>query len=247
MVAGIALAVAIARAFPDEALCDETHAQDTAEVLKRDGRSLPHRLRDLADDLETLERTGAPPPDRIANAPILERWGLAPARARILRGTLAGPHPDIATGRTITSSQIFATDEHQWARTLSRWYGSARARTPRLQLPWLTAPTARRRQMPLMPWSVPSWPPFPAIVKPPTRRRASMPTTAPISTGSSTWTRRGRLPVLSRTRPPASPDVLAAQLLVARAFGRQRRLVESLRRGSRLSWSLLRTPSGRRI
>lgn len=97
----------------------------------RDSRSFPERLRELADDLETLDRGKRPTADILADAPVLEGWAVGTVPVPVLRGVASG-HPSIATGRPVVTTQVMATDNATWARTLSRYYvlGSAAGERP---------------------------------------------------------------------------------------------------------------------
>lgn len=112
---------------PSVDLIDGLHAANA------DSRSVVERLRDLADDLEALDRGQGPTASALAQAPVLDGWAAEIAPVRVLRGIASG-HPNIAGGRSVVTTQVMATDNATWARTLSRFYvlgmpaGAARRR-----------------------------------------------------------------------------------------------------------------------
>ena len=80
------------------------------------------RLIALADDMREI-RSGVPPERLAVDPPILERWMLANRPARCLAGLSFG-HP-LLPGEArpiVTSDLCLISDDHGWARTLSRWY-----------------------------------------------------------------------------------------------------------------------------
>ena len=97
-------------------------------AVTADQRRLCERLRDLADDLEALEREG-PQPEDLAGAPLMEGWAFEAGRTRVITGVSHG-HPNIPAGREVRTSDVFATDGRTWARTLSRWYRLGRPAVP---------------------------------------------------------------------------------------------------------------------
>lgn len=104
----------------------ERPVRDTRPEAKRvtmtpDARSFVERLRDLADDLEAMDRGEAPTAEDLALAPVLEDWANEIVPVRILRG-LAIDHPSIRNGRPVRTTQVMATDNATWARTISRFY-----------------------------------------------------------------------------------------------------------------------------
>lgn len=91
-----------------------------------DERRAGERLHELADDLQGLRDGTLPRPGDLEDAPFLDGWEPATRSVQVLKGRVSG-HPDIADGRQVTTSEIFASDSASWARTLSRYY---RLRTP---------------------------------------------------------------------------------------------------------------------
>ncbi len=89
-------------------------------LVSADQRRLSERLRDLADDLETLEDEG-PRPEALADAPMLRGWSFRAGRTRVIAGHVVD-HPTIPSGRAALTSDVYATDGKTWARTLSRFY-----------------------------------------------------------------------------------------------------------------------------
>jgi hypothetical protein len=86
-----------------------------------DTRSFVERLRDLADDLDALGDGHGPPPASLAGAPVLEGWSPEVFPVRVLKGSALG-HPGIPNGRTVLTTEVMATDDATWARTVSRYY-----------------------------------------------------------------------------------------------------------------------------
>lgn len=86
-----------------------------------DARSFVERLRDLADDLEASETGHGPPADILAGAPVLDDWAFGIAPVQVLVGIASG-HPSITGGRRVVTTQVVATDNATFARTLSRYY-----------------------------------------------------------------------------------------------------------------------------
>jgi len=125
--AGVLLLAAIRRDMetpPNECFVPlEGPAEDDARriAITADTRSLPDRLRDLADDIESVAAGLGPSAADIAEAPILDAWEYGIIPVRVLRGRVSG-HPDIADGRPARTSEVYLTDRMTWARTLSRWY-----------------------------------------------------------------------------------------------------------------------------
>ncbi|SFM65618.1 DUF6634 family protein [Methylobacterium pseudosasicola] len=101
----------------------EGTAADEAQriAVTGDTRSLPDRLRELADDVESVAAGLGPSADDLAEAPVLDAWEYGIIPVRVLRGCVSG-HPDIADGRPARTSEVYLTDRMTWARTLSRWY-----------------------------------------------------------------------------------------------------------------------------
>lgn len=90
-------------------------------AVAADSRSLPDRLRELADDIEAIEAGLGPTPADLAGAPVLDGWSYDAVAAPILKGRVSG-HPCIAEGHRARTSEVYLTDHATWARTLSRWY-----------------------------------------------------------------------------------------------------------------------------
>ncbi|GAN49831.1 hypothetical protein ACXR8U_27285 [Methylobacterium radiotolerans] len=105
------------RNLPPEAREDE--ARRIGEAA--DVRSLPERLRDLADDVEAAEAGLKPTADDLAGAPVLDGWSCDAVFAPVLKGRVTG-HPGIAEGHRVRTSEVYLTDRATFARTLSRWY-----------------------------------------------------------------------------------------------------------------------------
>ncbi|MEE7505150.1 hypothetical protein MMR14E_18925 [Methylobacterium mesophilicum] len=118
-----ALRVAMAASAPTRFVPLEAAALDEQEriAVAADGRSLPDRLRDLADDIEAVEAGFGPTLADLAGAPVLDGWSYDAVTAPILKGRVSG-HPCIAEGHRARTSEVFLTDRATWARTLSRWY-----------------------------------------------------------------------------------------------------------------------------
>jgi hypothetical protein len=75
----------------------------------------------LATDLRQLSAGWRPDQIKLAAAPVLDKWELAPFACAALRGEVDG-HPLLGS-RWILTSPLYAMDEHHtWARTLSRFY-----------------------------------------------------------------------------------------------------------------------------
>lgn len=89
-------------------------------LVAADQRRLSERLRDLADDLETLE-DGGPAPEELDDAPSMRGWSFQAGRTRVIAGHVFD-HPTIPSGRAALTSGVYATDGKTWARTLSRFY-----------------------------------------------------------------------------------------------------------------------------
>lgn len=98
-------------------------------LVSADQRRLSERLRDLADDLETLEEEG-PRPEDLVDAPMMQAWSFRTGRTRVIAGHVVG-HPTIPSGRAALTSDVFATDGKTYARTLSRMY---RLGTPEISM-----------------------------------------------------------------------------------------------------------------
>jgi len=90
-------------------------------LVTRDSRTIPERLRDLADALQALHDGIGPSENELAAAPVLQDWTVESRTVRALAGHVAG-HPDFPSGRLITTSEIYASDGQTYARTLSRMY-----------------------------------------------------------------------------------------------------------------------------
>ncbi|GEO97870.1 hypothetical protein GCM10007887_01530 [Methylobacterium haplocladii] len=84
-------------------------------------RDVGDRLRDLADALQAIEDYDAPTQIELDCAPRIEDWKSARREVRVVTGRVYG-HPDIADGRPIVTSDLYASDGTSWARTLSRYY-----------------------------------------------------------------------------------------------------------------------------
>jgi hypothetical protein len=97
-------------------LFDRTGATDPAFDFEQ------ARLAALLSDMKLL-RVGVPPEDLAADAPLLDRWLIAHRPASCLLGRSTG-HPLLpGTNREIaTSDLMLMSRDHEWARTLSRWY-----------------------------------------------------------------------------------------------------------------------------
>ncbi|KFC66253.1 hypothetical protein FF80_02514 [Devosia sp. LC5] len=82
----------------------------------------PHLITSLALDIAKLLAHGAPMPQDLDVAPLLENWNLGMTRrAPALTGIVSG-HPKIEDG-TLHSSELMIIDpSRRWARTLSRFY-----------------------------------------------------------------------------------------------------------------------------
>ncbi len=89
-------------------------------LVSADQRRLSERLRDLADDLETLEN-GGPAPEELDDSPTMRGWSFQAARTRVIAGHVFD-HPTIPSGRAALTSGVYATDGKTWARTLSRFF-----------------------------------------------------------------------------------------------------------------------------
>jgi len=124
---GLSLAAAIGRAaaMPEPGRFTPlfAHASDEAQriAVSADTRSLPDRLRDLADDAEAVAAGLGPTAADLAEAPVLDGWDCAVIATPILRGRVSG-HPNVAENHNVRTSEVFLTDRRTWARTLSRWY-----------------------------------------------------------------------------------------------------------------------------
>ena len=84
--------------------------------------------RSLADDLEQLLQNGAPSPDALTDAPLINNWRIVNRPQNALAG-IVDFHPRIGLNQPIVTSPIFALDPalHNgcapaWARVWSRWY-----------------------------------------------------------------------------------------------------------------------------
>lgn len=90
------------------------------------------RIRDARRDVDLLESGWAPPPEMLADAPLLEDWLLArhPMGDVCLVGRCTG-HPRLPDGPTNTSPVVALDPAAGWARTVSRWYRLGRKLTPR--------------------------------------------------------------------------------------------------------------------
>ena len=74
----------------------------------------------LAVDLERLRLSGAPSPDELALAPLIEDWRLVMRPEPALQGLING-HPNVS-GPAVTSGLFILDRERGFARTLSRYY-----------------------------------------------------------------------------------------------------------------------------
>jgi hypothetical protein len=90
-------------------------------AVTADDRRFGERLRDLADALDAFAQGQAPTAEDIADAPVLDNWKTEILTVPILTGTVSA-HPGIRNGRPVRTTQIFASDNATWARTLSRLY-----------------------------------------------------------------------------------------------------------------------------
>lgn len=86
-----------------------------------DLRSVPERVGHLAESLAGIMAGERPTPADLADAPVLQNWRPVARSVQALAGEVHG-HPDYVPGRTIRTSEIFATDGVTWVRTYSRWY-----------------------------------------------------------------------------------------------------------------------------
>ncbi|MET3414020.1 DUF6634 family protein [Methylobacterium sp. 1030] len=118
-----ALREAMASPVPARFVPLEAAALDEQEriAVAADVRSLPDRLRDLADDIEAVEAGFGPTQADLVGAPVLDGWSYDAVASPILKGRVSG-HPCIAEGHRARTSEVFLTDRATWARTLSRWY-----------------------------------------------------------------------------------------------------------------------------
>lgn len=80
------------------------------------------RFAALVSDMQKIKE-GAPMDRLFADAPLLDRWVFGERPAACLMGESTG-HPVLeGTGTLITTSDlILISQDHAWARTLSRWY-----------------------------------------------------------------------------------------------------------------------------
>ena len=118
-----AIRAVMAQATSERYVPLEAVAGDEGERIATaaDSRSLPDRLRELADDIEAVEAGLGPTPADLAGAPVLDGWSYDAVAAPILKGRVSG-HPCIAEGHRARTSEVYLTDRTTWARTLSRWY-----------------------------------------------------------------------------------------------------------------------------
>lgn len=81
------------------------------------------RLLALADDMERARR-GVPPEVMAGDAaPILDRWILGQRIVPCLAGLSTGHPMLVGEGRLIGTSDLWLlSKDHNWGRTLSRWY-----------------------------------------------------------------------------------------------------------------------------
>ncbi|MBS3652193.1 hypothetical protein KEU06_26715 [Pseudaminobacter sp. 19-2017] len=81
------------------------------------------RLAALVDDMERIHRGVSPEVMAGGDAPILDRWVLARRVVPCLAGLSTG-HPElVGENRLIGTSDLWLlSEDHAWARTLSRWY-----------------------------------------------------------------------------------------------------------------------------
>ncbi|HEY8361205.1 MAG TPA: DUF6634 family protein [Ramlibacter sp.] len=93
-----------------------------SHFLGNDPLKTAESLEQLANDLRRLAAGKEPSQEQVAQAPLLRQWCFHQQPRYVLMGTSYG-HPQIADGKLIVTSEIFAVDaERQWARTLSRYY-----------------------------------------------------------------------------------------------------------------------------
>lgn len=114
---------ALSRPLPGPFTPLGSDASNEAEriALGADCRTLPDRLRDLADDIESVEAGQGPSAADLACAPVLDGWSRDMAVTPVLKGRVTG-HPGIIDGHRVRTSEVYLTDRATWARTLSRWY-----------------------------------------------------------------------------------------------------------------------------
>ena len=86
------------------------------------------RLGALVADMERIHRGVSPEALAGDDAPILERWALANRLVPGLAGLATG-HPELlGENRLIGTSDLWLlSEDHIWARTLSRWYRLGRS------------------------------------------------------------------------------------------------------------------------
>ncbi|GJE81993.1 DUF6634 family protein [Methylorubrum thiocyanatum] len=99
----------------------EALGNDVGLLKETDERDVGDRLRDLADELRAIRDETAPTNRDLAHVPRIEDWTAGTREVRVLTGRVYG-HPEIADGRRIVTSDLYASDGATWARTLSRYY-----------------------------------------------------------------------------------------------------------------------------
>ena len=116
-------AAAAARHAPevDPAAFASALGVDAEQARAPDEREAGDRLRDLADELQGIRDEVKPTPEDLQGAPRLERWRATTRQVRVLTGDVHG-HPNFPDGRRITTSDLYASDGRNWARTLSRYF-----------------------------------------------------------------------------------------------------------------------------
>lgn len=99
----------------------EALGNDVGLLKETDERDVGDRLRELADELRAIRDETAPTNRDLAHVPRIEDWKAGTREVRVLTGRVYG-HPDVADGRRIVTSDLYASDGATWARTLSRYY-----------------------------------------------------------------------------------------------------------------------------
>jgi hypothetical protein len=81
-----------------------------------------HRLRKLLHDLEYVRSERLPNRKQLADAPVINEWGIVGRPEPCLVGKVTG-HPKIKNGHlAITTPLWLIAPTHGYARTLSRYY-----------------------------------------------------------------------------------------------------------------------------
>jgi len=81
----------------------------------------PDLIRGLALDVVKLMADGAPQPEELAGAPLLENWSFDPPIASGMAGYVWG-HPTLGDGHVRTTPVVILDSGQTWARTISRFY-----------------------------------------------------------------------------------------------------------------------------